>query len=212
MDGSRIKALCLELNVPYIPPRTLRNTRVNWLLRKSADPELTAEMSQHTIETLLAVYERPSLQRAMVETMRFWSAVDPNLAIRTESVGPGSCTGVPKTSSDLPRDAPEPDCVKAAGCLWCENHRDIDSQDHIWALTSFKHLKVIEVSRYRQTKSDNTSPPSQLAIERINEKLRWYSSSSKVREGWVTEAEVRIEEGEYHSSFASEICALEGVE
>jgi hypothetical protein len=115
-------------------------------------------------------------------------------------------------SEDLPREAPEPDCVKAAGCLWCENHRDIDSQDHIWALTSFKHLKVLEVSRYRQAKSENISPPSQLAVDRINEKLRWYSSSSKIREEWVTEAEIRIEEGEYHDSFASEIHALEGVE
>jgi hypothetical protein len=211
-NGMRVKSLCLTLNVPYISPQTLRNTRVNWLLRKSADPELTAEMSQHATETLLSVYERPSLQLAMVETMRFWSTADPNLTAKTESVGPGSCTGAPKAVHDLPREAPEPDCVKAAGCLWCENHRDIDSQDHIWALTSFKHLKVIEVSRYRQAKSDNTSPPSQLAIERINEKLRWYSSSSKVREEWVTEAEVRIEEGEYHQSFASEIYALEGME
>jgi hypothetical protein len=211
-NGARLKALCRELKVPYISPQTLRNTRVNWLLRRSADPELTAEMSQHTTETLLSVYQRPSLQRAMIETMRFWSAADPNLAAKTESVGPGECTGVPKTSPNLPPAAPEPDCVKAAGCLWCENHRDIDSQDHVWALTSFKHLKVIEVSRYRQAKSENTSPPSQLAIDRINEKLRWYSNSSKVREEWVTEAEVRIEEGDYHQSFASEIYALEGAE
>jgi len=211
VNGARLKALCLELKLPYISPRTLRNTRVNWLLRKSADPELTAEMSQHTRETLLSVYERPSLQRAMIETMRFWSVGDPNLDAKTESVGPGDCTGAPKALPDLPCGAPEPDCVKAAGCLWCENHRDIDSQDHVWALTSFKHLKVIEVSRYRQAKSDNTSPPSQLAIDRINEKLRWYLSSNKVREEWVTEAEVRIEEGEYHQSFASEIYALEGM-
>lgn len=210
--GARLKPLCAELSVPYVSPRALRNTRVNWLLRRSADPELTAEMSQHMPETLLSVYERPSLQRAMVETVRFWSTADPTIAAVAESVGPGNCSGVPITSQDIPRGAPEPDCVKAAGCLWCENHRDIDSQDYIWTLTSFKHLKVLEVSRYRQAKSDNTILPSQLAVERINEKLRWYSSSSKVREEWVTEAEIRIEEGEYHSSFASEIHALEGVE
>jgi len=208
--GVRLKPLCKELKVPYISPRTLRNTRVNWLLRKSADPELTAEMSQHTKETLLSVYQRPSLQRTMIEAMRFWSVADPSLAAKTESVVPGDCTGVPKALPDLPREAPEPDCIKPAGCLWCENHRDVDSQDHIWALTSFKHLKVIEVSRYRQSKSDDISLPSQLAIDRINEKLRWYSASSKLREEWVTEAEIRIEEGEYHSSFASEIYALEG--
>jgi integrase len=210
-NGARLKLLCAQLKVSYVSPRTLRNTRINWLLRRSADPELTAEMSQHVPETLLSVYERPSLQRAMVETMRFWSTADPNIAA-AESVGPGHCSGRPVTSQEIPRGAPEPDCVKAAGCLWCENHRDVDSQDHIWALTSFKQLKVLEVSRYRQAKSDDTILPSQLAVERINEKLRWYSISSKVREEWVTEAEVRVEEGEYHSSFASEIHALEGVE
>lgn len=211
-SGRRIKSLCTTVHVPYVSPQNLRNTRVNWLLRRSADSDLTAEMSQHTTQTLLSVYERPSLQRAMVETLRFWSTADPNLAEKTESVGPGSCTGIPKALPDLPREASEPDCVKASGCLWCENHRDIDSQDHVWALTSFKHLKVIEVSRYRQAKSHSTSPPSQLAIDRINDKLRWYSSSSKVREEWVTEAEFRMEEGDYHQSFANEIYALEGSE
>lgn len=58
----------------------LRNSRVNRLLRRSGDLELTAEMAQHAEQTLLGIYERPSQQRAMGEIMRFWNCADPSLA------------------------------------------------------------------------------------------------------------------------------------
>ncbi|CAG9170831.1 hypothetical protein LMG23994_02018 [Cupriavidus pinatubonensis] len=208
-NGARIKLICQELGIPYVPPRTLRNTRINWLLRKSADPELTADLAQHTTETLLTVYALPSLQRAMVETVCFWSKADPHL-VRTESVAPGDCTGTPKPVEDMPDEAPKPDCIKAAGCLWCQNHRDVDSFDHIWALASFKHLKAIELSKARTPITDKSVPPSQSAIDRINDKLRWYEQSNETRRDWVSEAQARIEEGDWHPNFAYDILELEG--
>lgn len=186
----------------------LRKTRVNWLLRMSSDPELTAEMAQHTKQTLLAVYERPSLQRAMVESMRFWSKFDPHSG-RTQSVAPGGCTGTPQAVEDAPKEAAQPDCIKLSGCLWCENHRDVDSLDHIWSLASFCHLKRLELSRVNPVES-NGVPPAKHAIDRIVAKLRWFEQSSDLRRGWVTEAEIRISEGDYHSSFNDAIAALEG--
>ncbi|HJW55097.1 MAG TPA: site-specific integrase [Burkholderiaceae bacterium] len=207
--NDRISEVCFKIGITYVPPRTLRNTRVNWLLRKSADPELTAEMAQHTRETLLAVYERPSLQRALVETARFWSATDMQ-AMMTESVAPGGCNGQAKAMPDSPTDAPAPDCSKASGCLWCENHRDIDSLDYVWALSSYKQLKVVELTKASSPLVNRGVPPPHLAIDRLNAKLRWYEQSNSTRREWVSEAEARIAEGDYHPSFDIEILELEG--
>ena len=193
----------------FVGPQFLRNTRVNWMLRKTADPDLTADMAQHTKQTLHRVYERPSQQRAMVEVLRFWRKADPGNA-RTQAVAPGDCTGGPKAVAELPTDAPSPDCVKASGCLWCRDHRYIDSMDHVWALASFKHLKVIELSKVRSPNSEKLVPPARLAIDRLNEKLRWFHQSNETRRGWVAEAEARVEEGEYHHHWREVISGLEG--
>jgi len=208
-SNTRIRTVCEEISIVYIPPRDLRNTRINWLLRKSADPELTAEMAQHTKATLLTKYERPSLQRAQVEATRFWATMDASNP-KTEAVAPGDCTGVAKAVEEIPAGAPSPDCVKASGCLWCVNHRDIDSPDHIWALSSFKRLKAIELSKASSPLVDHGIPPAHLVIQRINEKLRWFEQSSKLRKEWVLAAETLIAEHEYHPSFYIEILELEG--
>jgi hypothetical protein len=207
-QNHRVRSVCLDLGMPYIPPRELRNTRVNWLLRQSGDPELTAELAQHAKETLLNVYERPSLQRAMTETIRFWTKVDPHQSL-TQSVAPGGCTGAPVQAPERPADAPAPDCVKPSGCLWCENHRDVDSLDYVWALSSFMHLKRLELSKAPIPLTDNETPPAKHAVSRIQEKLKWYELSNDLRCEWVQESQMRIEEGEYHPDFNIEIGALE---
>jgi len=208
-SNHRIRQVCLEIGIKYVAPRTLRNTRVNWLLRKSADPAITAEMAQHAQETLLGVYERPSMQRAAVETARFWSAADAQQG-RTQSVAPGGCTGQPEVVPDALPGAPPPDCARASGCLWCENHRDVDSQDYVWALASYKRLKIVEVAKTSSPLVNQGIPPAQLSVGRINAKLGWYEQSSEVRAEWVAEAEARIEEGAYHPDFEVEILELEG--
>lgn len=200
---------CIELGIPYITPSALRNTRVNWLLRRSGDPDLTAEMAQHTNETLLGVYERPSLQRAIGETMRFWSKSDPALA-RTVPVAPGECDGEPVPVKDMPKDAPLPDCVQASGCLWCEHHRDIDSKDYCWSLACFRHLKVIEVGKWRAPNGSRETHPSEYAVVRISDKLRWFHESNTKRRGWVDEAFALVEEGQYHPDWKRLIVDVEG--
>jgi integrase len=102
VDSHRLREACKGLGLPFVSPRALRNTRVNWLLRMTGDPDLTAEMAQHTKRTLLEVYERPSLQRAMVEVTRFWSEFDPHLA-RTLAIAPGSCAGPQRRCRGFPR-------------------------------------------------------------------------------------------------------------
>lgn len=208
-SGHRLRVICKTLNVVHISPWSLRNTRVNWLLRKTADPNLTAEMAQHTKETLLEVYNRPSLQRAMVESVRFWAKINPHAA-RTQAVAPGGCTGSPKAISLIPDEAPKPDCTRASGCLWCEDHRDLDSQDYVWSLASFGHLKAIELSKGRVPERDDDWSPAQHAVHRIQQKLRWFEQSNEVRRDWVIEAQARLAEGDYHSDWRDPIMVLEG--
>lgn len=209
VSGHRLRAVCKKLDIPFVSPRSLRHTRVNWLLRITADPNLTAEMAQHAKQTLLEVYERPSLQRAMGEVTRFWSKFDPHSA-KLQAVAPGNCTGTPKEVTEIPKYASKPDCTKASGCLWCENHRDVDSLDHVWALATFKHLKIIELSKVRLPQRDEEVPPAKFAIDRINDKLRWYEQSSEVRRTWVEEAQARVTESDFHPQLRDEITELEG--
>lgn len=207
-SNGRIKAVCEKVGLTYVPPRQLRNTRVNWLLRRSADVDQTAEMAQHTRETLVRVYHRPSLQRAVAESSRFWSKYDPNQN-KLLSVAPGACSGSPQSVSNMPSNAPTPDCIKTAGCLWCDNHRDVDSFDHVWALSSFMHLKGIELSKLGPPRNNDLSiPPAKMAIDRILEKLRWFEDSNPRRHSWVTEAQERIAEESFHPHFNAAIVEI----
>jgi len=205
----RVRAFCKKANIPHVSPLALRNTRVNWLLRETADTKTTAEMVQSMEQTVVSVYHRASLQRTAVQVIRFWSRVDPTL--RTDAVAPGGCTGTPKESASIPKNAPKPDCVKGSGCLWCDDHRDVDSFDYVWSLSSFKHIKLLELSRLRPLKSDNEEKtPAGLAIARIDAMLRWFEESTEVRRGWVKESKARIAEGDCHPDWRSEISGLEG--
>lgn len=205
----RLRTICKGLGIRFVPPQTLRNTRVNWLLRRSGDPDQTAEMAQHTKETLLRVYERPSQQRAMAEATHFWSKHDPQL-LSTTAAAPGACDGRPAPQTDLPKDAPSPDCIRPSGCLWCEKHRDVDSQDYVWALASFRHVKVVELAAWPAPKATQEVHPAQLAIERLSGKLAWFRESNARRRGWVDEALARIDEGDYHLDWRNLVSALEG--
>lgn len=205
----RLRFICNEVEIPFVSPRSLRNTRVNWLLRNSSDPNLTADMAQHAKQTLLTVYERPSQQRAIGELMRFWTSSDPHFA-NTVSVGPGACDGHPVPAVDIPTEAPEPDCVRPSGCLWCDHHRDVDDQDYVWSLASFRHLKLIELSKWNAPRDTRESHPAKLVVDRISEKMRWFQSSNDLRRSWVTEALTRIDESWHHPAWRGIVEQLEG--
>lgn len=201
-----IKA-CNRAGVKYLPPSALRNTNVNWMLRRTQDPELTAAEKQHTRKTLLGTYEKPSLQLAMVQTQVFWAKYDPALA----AVGPGSCPDkTPNPVSDIPATATKPDCRTPAGCLFCDNQRDIDSFDHVWSLTSYRLLKSFELGGQPQAKSKIKQPkhPAEAAIERITAKLAFIEAFSPEHAAWVKEAQLRLEEERYHPDWAGMIESL----
>lgn len=208
-----VKAACKKSGVTWTAPRALRGTRVNWLLRRSGDPDVTAEMAQHHKRTLLNVYETPSQQRAVSEIIRFHLRNDPALASKALlfAVAPGGCDGTPKTSPAKPQAAPEPDCLRPSGCLWCEHHRDIDSLDYVWSLACFRHLKILELSQILPTeKESKVIHPAENAIQRLSEKLSWFRESNSKRREWVEESLVRVEEGYYHDQWSYLIEATEG--
>jgi hypothetical protein len=206
-----IQKACRQAGVCWIPPRVLRSTRINWLLRRSGDPDLTAEMVQHHRQTLLENYETPSLQRVIGEVTRFWRQTDPHLALSLplRSIAPGECDGAPREVPGRPRNASEPDCIHASGCLWCDHHRDIDSHDYVWALSCFRHLKILEMGRYRPALGDRLTHPAGHAIDRISKKLTWFRNSNSTRRSWVEESLTRVEEGYYHPEWERLIASME---
>lgn len=195
-----IRAVCGRLGISFIPPQTLRKIRINWLLRTSRDPALTAEMAQHAKETLLRDYAEPHPQTAMVEIARFHQRTDPSIS----PPGPGICiTPTPEPLPNIPPQATVPDCVSPAGCLFCTHQRDIDSEDHVWSLASFRHLKSLELARDRLVRIGKAMPPhpAELAVDQLTAKLTFFEGSSEVRRLWVGEALARIAEGNYHPAW-----------
>lgn len=205
----RFKAVierCSRLGIRYFLPRVLRATRINWLLRRSGDPNLTAEMAQHTLETLFRVYERPSHQLAASEISRYHRIVEPSL-----SPAPGLCVSTqenPVPIANSPDSSPSPDCGNPAGCFFCSFHRDIDSEDYIWCLTSYRHCKQLEIDRYIPNEKFPTHP-AMTVIDRITAKLKHIELSSEIRAAWVGEANSRIREGRFHPFFDGTIQLLE---
>lgn len=198
-DFSSFRKTCKLAGVVFVGPQALRNTNVNWMLRRTGDPDITADEKQHAKRTLLGAYEKPSLQRAQVQTLSFWAKHDPALA----SLGPGTCTGnAPEPESGTSSHATQPDCITPAGCLFCTHQRDIDSFDYVWSLASFRLLKSFELlPNGKGNTSNKGQQPAELAIERITAKLNFMQASSSVRAEWVKEAMLRLEEGRYHSAW-----------
>ena len=142
--------------------------------------------------------------------MRFWAECDPTL-VRTTPVAPGECDGNPVPMKNMPKVLSPPDCIRASGCLWCEHHRDIDSQDYVWSLSCFRHLKIIEIGKFRAPEQGSAAHPAEYAVTRLSDKLRWFRESNELRRSWVEEAMTRIEEGNYHADWERLIGYEEGV-
>lgn len=205
-DFTGFRVICKRAGVPFMSPQALRSTNVNWMLRRTADPDLTADAKQHSKQTLLSVYEKPSLQRSMVQTLVFWAKYDPALS----PPGPGSCASqAAEPVADKSTAAPEPDCITPAGCLFCTQQRDIDSLDHVWSLVTFRFLKSLELRPLvHSEKKKAVEHPAELTIERISAKLNFIQASSTERALWVKEALLRLDEGRYHAAWAGLIESL----
>ncbi len=192
--------------VKLIRPQSLRQTRINWVLRQTGDPRLTAEMHGHSVEVLHDEYERPHHQRALAETTRFWRDTDPAIA----SPGPGVCVvATPQRLPQSPLEAPEPDCQAPDGCLFCVHQRDLDTLDHVWSLASLRHLKSLEMARDGLWMKNPDKHPAHQVMQRITAKLGHYAESTVERAAWVEEVTLRISEERHHPRWAGWIAMAE---
>lgn len=205
---SAVRKHCKDLHIKFVPPSTLRNTRVNWMIRRSGDPSLTAEMHAHLKETLLSQYEKPHHQRAASDINRFHRATDPSLA----APGPGLCADTkrnPLAVLEKPKEAPEPDCISPDGCLFCQHHRDVSTKDYCWKLACHSHIKLIELSRYKPPTNGPSMHPAEAVVDRIAEKMGAIAISSEMRAAWVKEATDRVRAGRFHPAWDGFIQLLE---
>jgi hypothetical protein len=193
-----IRVRCKRLGIPFVSPKLLRGTATNWHLRRTKDPEIVAEIAQHSKDTLGRVYEIPDRKLAAAEISKFHTLTDPALA----AAGPGQCQS--KNAAPLngtPPEAPQPDCISPAGCLFCMQNRDIDSFDHVWSLSSFRYLKSLELSKSRPPKGKQSIHPAQLILSRASAKLDAIRAIDTAHAQWIEEASNRIEEGWYHPAW-----------
>lgn len=201
------KAICARVGAPHFMPRDLRKARINWLLRRSRDPGLTAEQAAHAKETLLRVYEEPHHQSASAEIIRFHKMTDPSL----QAPGPGACAGSqlePRAMEGVPEYAPAPDCVSPEGCLFCVNHRDILSAEYCLKLASHAELKKLELAKFRPSKGEKNHP-AEAVISHIRLKLKNLAQGSKIRAQWVRDAEDSVRSGVFHPCWEGHIQLLE---
>ena len=205
----RIRRMCEGLEMPYICPRELRGSRVNFLMASTValDNSTVAEIMQHSEQTLFRNYHRPSSARATVEIARFWKKGPVRPA---KSLAPGACRERPSPVDSIPKLVPIPDCKRSSGCLWCESHRDVDDFDYVWSLATFGRLKEFESSVSGHVWSNDNPTFVQLTIQKIRSKLHWMKQSSTERMGWVEEADERIAEGDWHPDWAAVMKSVEG--
>ena len=196
-----------EIQMPFFGPQELRKTRVNWLLRRSHDLDLTSEQMAHDKEVLIRDYERPHHQAAVVEIIRFHKATDPTFA----PPGPGICVDNnhnPMPVPNMAKEAPKPDCISPEGCLFCSKHRDVMNADYCWKLASHAKIKSLETNLYKPPTNQEIHP-AYLVIERINQKLHAIASGSEVRATWVKDAQDSVRAGRYHPHWNGHIALLE---
>jgi hypothetical protein len=202
-DINKFARICSRYEIPWVKPSAFRKIGENILMRLASDEKTASDYANHAVATFRQYYEFPSLQRSMIEIGRFWSKVDPLIDGKpTVSLFSSPCNGIPIPIDDATNKLPKPDCITPTGCIGCKHYRDEESFDYVWGLLSFKFLKIIESSSFRVEEQK----PSNIAIDWVNLKTNWFKNSEKSKhQEWVKEAEIRIEESDYHPSWARKI-------
>jgi hypothetical protein len=203
---TRIRSRCIATGTRFFGPRELRKTRINWLIRKSHDTRMVADMAQHTENTLLTSYETPHHQRAAIEITKF----NNGRSISLTAPGPGSCA---KTAADQPErlieDGLDPNCINPAGCLFCKHHRDINNFDHVWSLLTYQRYQAELLISHKQPEGLRGISPVERTIKRIGEKISAFSDLGSDCIKWVEESSARVMEGDLHPKWDMFIRLLE---
>lgn len=204
-DYRDTRRLMEAIDKPFISPKQLRVTVGNFVRRK-VSREAGAELLSNSVSTFRQNYEEIHHQRAAGELAIFWADIQAMI----KAVGPGVCVDpAPAADANAPEAAPRPDCEGEAGCLFCQKNRDLRSFDHVWNLTSLRHLKLAELNADRTPGGQQNTHPAALTVERISSKLRALTALGGEYAEWVIEAQLRADEGRYHPFYTAVFELLE---
>lgn len=203
---SATQSLFNKIDKPFFGPQELRTNRVNWLLRRSQDIEMTAEQMAHSKEVLSKDYEKPHYESIVSEIIKYYNQTE----IALLSPGPGVCIDEhkPNPISNFLVSSPEPDCISSDGCLFCDKHRDVMDFDYCLKLASHAFLKKIEISSYNSSEKQDIHP-GYWVLDRIMQKLEKISEQSETQAQWVKEANDSVRAGKYHPIWDGHIQLLE---
>ncbi|WJD60667.1 hypothetical protein [Pseudomonas kurunegalensis] len=200
---ARMKKLFSSVDKKCINLRSLRNRRVNWMLRETHDPVLSALMAQHTTTTMFRSYVAPNHSIATREFSGFFAH---EKTVR-DSVAKGRCTSEIKVVAVTDSAPIKPDCINPAGCLFCEHYQGIRSLDYIWSMASYHYLKNAELARLPLNKRAEGSPQKAI-VDRLNALMNEFEAQGGQCNDWVVEARLRISELDFHHSFRGMIEVL----
>lgn len=191
---------------PFVHSRQLRKTVGNFVKRRISR-QLAADLLGNTEKIFRESYEEVHHQVAVAELVNFWRDTEAMVA----AIGPGGCQlPTPKLRADAPIGAPKPDCESGSGCLFCDKNRDLRSFDHAWNLASLHFLKIAEFNADRTPQSLKENHPVALIIARIAAKLDALRTLGGEFAEWVSEANLRVQEGRYHPFYTETFDLLEG--
>lgn len=194
----KVRTLCIEHTIEYTGPALLRSKRINWLMNREQRKYLKEEIGQHSLNVMHHHYSKPDSILARKQINNFYDGVEEYLKTPLQ----GRCNKkFPEKINRMDKQSPSPDCINSAGCLYCINHRDIESKDYVWSLLSYNYLKNIELvklSSVDHTENRKLTLPLVDLINKISEKIELLSLISEVHLAWVKEAKIRIQEGYYH--------------
>lgn len=201
-----VRHLVKAIGQPFVHSRQMRKTIGNFGKRRLSR-QFAAELLSNTEKTFRESYEEVHHQVAISELVSFWKGTE----VMVAAIGPGSCLqSTPRARADAPIGAPKPDCESGGGCLFCEKNRDLRSFDHVWNLASLHFLKIEEFNADRTAQSLKGIHPVALTIDRIAAKLDALKALGGEFIEWVTEANLRVQEGRYHPFYTETFDLLEG--
>ncbi|WP_395589249.1 hypothetical protein [Pseudomonas sp. TR47] len=174
--------------------KSLREKRVNWLLRETHDPEFVADVAQHTVGTMFKRYSKPNHHIASSE----WASYFAERKEARPAALDGECR--PYSPEPIKGSQVTPDCVNPTGCLFCEHYEGIESFDYIWSLLTFRYLKTSELKLIPVGRGIENSPQKSV-IDRINFIVEDFSNLNDECRSWRDEAEIRILEENFHDNY-----------
>lgn len=200
---ARMKKLFSAVGKKCIDLRSLRSRRVNWMLRETHDPILSALVAQHTTETMFKSYIAPNHSIATRE----FSGLFAHMKTVRDSVANGRCSSEVKLVAIKDTAPINPDCINPAGCLFCEHYQGVRSLDYIWSMASYHYLKSAELARLPLNKRAEGSPQKAI-VDRLDALINEFEAQDEECSDWGAEARLRITELDFHHYFRGMIEVL----